>query len=72
MRCIICDASDQGLSSFRADGRVYTTKFYTIQRTGFEAEICDECYQESEFVLDEFNDDDLENEEGDDPYDFTE
>lgn len=39
MRCVQCDANDQGLSEFRSDGRV-PKEFFIV---GGDC-LCDECY----------------------------
>lgn len=67
MRCIVCDASDQGLSSFRADGLYHAKHFHEGEQMKF---YCDQCWTESEGVTDDFNDDDLEREENDDAFEY--
>ncbi len=59
MRCRICDVSDVGLSDFRPDGKNHARHFFQTSQ-GCE---CEECYDGSEEILQDWYEDDLEDEE---------
>ena len=59
MRCYICDANDQGLSEYRADGRI-PTHFHTTPMGDI---ICDECQSWDDELYGDYN---LMDEENDD------
>ena len=65
-RCYICDVSDVGLSNYRPDGKNHATHFYQTAN-GCE---CEECYDGSEEVLQDFYEQDLEQEEQEGAFEY--
>jgi len=59
MRCVICDASDQGLSTFRPDGHYHSSSFTLISGDYH----CRECADDIDEVIQEFNEEDDEDDE---------
>ncbi len=67
MRCVICDTSDNGLSDYRPDGRFHAHRFHELPG----GPVCDECYEYVGETSSDFYDQDLEQEENDDAFDYT-
>ena len=63
MRCIICDAETSGMTLFNPVHR--HRKFYDTPSGG----ICEECYDESNEVMQDFYESDLES-EGNDAFEY--
>jgi hypothetical protein len=59
MRCTLCDASDQGLSSYRPDGHFHAKSFHRVGEDTY----CEECMSSIEEVELEFYEMDEENED---------
>lgn len=67
MRCRICDTSLYGLSLYRPDERYHSHSFKTLENGDV---LCDECYNEGEEVLDNWNFEDTEREEDDGAFEY--
>lgn len=61
MRCVICDASDVGLSNYRPDGYYHSRSFHI----GSDDKVyCSECDSEYSDLMSDYHEDDLENDDG--------
>lgn len=58
MRCVLCDASDQGLSDYRPDGKFHAHKF-TLWEGDF---YCEECMNDIDDTVNEMFENDLDDE----------
>ena len=59
MRCIICDASDLGLSDYRPDGKFHAHRFKEYEGDFY----CEECMNNIDETINEMYDNDLDNDE---------
>ena len=66
MRCIVCDASDTGLSTYRPDGNYLAKRFHETH----DGTYCSECYQFGEEVLEDWYLEETEKEEDDGAFEY--